>query len=88
MAPGVAGLLLLKNKMIQRVKGFHFTTASYSSSNMKRSQNSLPLMGGTSSSNLVEEVLSLDNPFAISTDACFKVDAYFQVAETSTAQVN
>jgi len=69
LAPGEAGMLCLKNKMIQRFKGFHFTTASCSSP--KRSQNSLPLMGGTSSSNLVEEVLSLEKPFAIFTDARF-----------------
>ena len=47
MAPGVAGIVWLKNKMIPFVKGFQFTTTSYSSTN-------LPLTGGTSSSNLVD----------------------------------
>ena len=56
--------------MIPRVKGFHvFTKASCSS--RKKVTEHFAIMGGTSGSNLVEETLSVDKPFAFFTDVCF-----------------
>ena len=57
-----SGIVWLKNKMM---------IPRHHAAHQKGSQNSLPLTGGTSSSNLEDEVLSLDNPFAMFTDACF-----------------
>ena len=50
----------------------------------------MQLIGEKSSSNLVEEVLSVGKPFAFFTDTCFEVDSCFHVVENlkNTGELN